>query len=149
MTVSQFDNGYWYATEVKAFAKEIGVPDTSRLRKDELELIVRHYLKTGALSKPKRKLATQKITKDVDRGLSLKRPVRRYTNDRKTKEFLVESAKKIDKQFREKSGARYRLNRWRDLHFRGPHYADVIVSTMILVMYGVVAATSFGFAVTR
>ena len=37
MTVTQFDNGYWYATEIKAFAKTIGIPSVNKLRKDELE----------------------------------------------------------------------------------------------------------------
>jgi hypothetical protein len=26
MTLSQFENGYWYATEVKDFGKTIGIP---------------------------------------------------------------------------------------------------------------------------
>jgi len=26
MTEREFDNGYWYATEIKEFAKKIGVP---------------------------------------------------------------------------------------------------------------------------
>src|SRR6266699_3312137 len=34
MTQAQFDNGYWYATELKEFAKTVGIPSTSRLRKD-------------------------------------------------------------------------------------------------------------------
>jgi len=37
MTSTQFDNGYWYATEIKNFAKRIGIPFASKLRKDELE----------------------------------------------------------------------------------------------------------------
>src|SRR5437870_920369 len=33
MTETQFDNGYWYVTELKDFAARIGVPSASRLRK--------------------------------------------------------------------------------------------------------------------
>jgi hypothetical protein len=37
MTVAEFDNGYWYATEIKEFAQAIGIPHSNKLRKDELE----------------------------------------------------------------------------------------------------------------
>ena len=30
MTLTQFDNGYWYATDLKNFAKTIGIPSTSK-----------------------------------------------------------------------------------------------------------------------
>jgi hypothetical protein len=36
MTVAEFDNGYWYAAEMKDFAQMIGIPHASKLRKDEL-----------------------------------------------------------------------------------------------------------------
>ena len=41
MTQAQFDNGYWYATEITEFAKAIGIPSASRLRKDELEKAIK------------------------------------------------------------------------------------------------------------
>ena len=37
MTLTEFDNGYWYATELKEFAEAIGIPSATKLRKDELE----------------------------------------------------------------------------------------------------------------
>ena len=37
MTPEAFNRGYWYATEIKAFAKEIGITGVTKLRKDELE----------------------------------------------------------------------------------------------------------------
>lgn len=49
MSVEQFDNGYWYATEVRSFAKSIGIPRVSALRKDELEDLIKHFLFTGEL----------------------------------------------------------------------------------------------------
>jgi SAP domain-containing new25 len=52
MSEGQFDNGYWYATEIKAFADEIGVPFASRLRKDEIEAIIKYYLRTGRIRNP-------------------------------------------------------------------------------------------------
>ncbi|MEO8075561.1 MAG: hypothetical protein ABI818_04475 [Acidobacteriota bacterium] len=37
MALSPFDNGYWYATELKTFAKTIAILSASKLRKDEIE----------------------------------------------------------------------------------------------------------------
>lgn len=54
MTEEQFENGYWYALEVKAFADEIGIPLASRLRKDELEDLIRRFLRTGEVKGPTR-----------------------------------------------------------------------------------------------
>ena len=114
MSLSQFDNGYWYATEIKAFAKDIGIVGISKLRKDELEILIRKFLKTGAVSKSQRHLSNLDGAKDSVIGLSLKLPVRKYTNNKETKDFIVKFAKKMDKDFKEKPGARYRLNRWRE-----------------------------------
>ncbi len=114
MTLEQFDNGYWYAVELKAFARKIGIPSSSVLRKDELEKAIKHFLKTGKKSTRVRRNLEKKVSKDVHRGLTLRLPVVNYTNDPETKDFIVREAKKIDPDFRERSGARYRLNRWRE-----------------------------------
>ena len=114
MTLSQFDNGYWYATEVKAFARDIGIVGTSKLRKDELEILIRRFLKTGRISKPQRNLSGVEGVKDSALGLKPSLRIRRYTNDKATKNFILTHAKKVDNGFKEKSGARYRLNRWRE-----------------------------------
>ena len=114
MTVKQFDNGYWYATEIKAFADEIGIPAASKLRKDELEELIKHFLLTGKVRNPTRKNLSRSGVRDVERGLSLKLPVVNYTNDRETKDFIVQEALKIAPKLKRKSGARYRLNRWRE-----------------------------------
>ena len=37
MTLRAFDNGYWYATELRAFAVEMRIPLANKLRKDQLE----------------------------------------------------------------------------------------------------------------
>src|SRR6266436_640276 len=114
MTVEQFDNGYWYALEIKAFADDIGIPAASKLRKDELEELIKHFLRTGSIRKPTRKTLSRSGVRDVARGLSLKLPVVNFTNDRETKDFIVEEALKIAPKLKRKSGARYRLNRWRE-----------------------------------
>ncbi len=114
MTLAQFDNGYWYATEIKEFADTIGVPSASKLRKDELEKAIRHFLQTGKIESPTKRSLSHPGVKDVDRGLSLDLPVVVYTNDKETKDFLEREALKIAPAFKRKSGARYRLNRWRE-----------------------------------
>lgn len=114
MTVKQFDNGYWYAVEIKAFADEIGIPRASKLRKDELEDLIKHFLRTGLIKTPVRKILSRSGIRDVEKGLTLKLPVVNYTNDRETKDFIVEEALKIAPKLKRKSGARYRLNRWRE-----------------------------------
>ena len=113
MTQAQFDKGYWYATELKEFAKTIGIPSASRLRKDELEKAIKVFLKAGIKSPIKRSLPTFGI-KDVEQGLSLSLPVAVYTNDKETKDFLEREAQNLVPGLKRKSGARYRLNRWRE-----------------------------------
>ncbi len=114
MTLSQFENGYWYAIQLKEFGKAIGIPSASKLRKDELERAIRSFLVTGKARNPtKRNLSTSGI-KDVERGLSLELAVVRYTNDKETKSFLEREARKCVPGLKRKSGVRYRFNRWRE-----------------------------------
>lgn len=114
MTVEEFDNGYWYATEVREFAAEIGIPGAGKLRKDELEKAIRAFLKTGRAENPVRRDLTRSGEKDLDKGLSLDLPVVNYTSNKQTKDFIVAEANKIVPGLKKKSGARYRLNRWRE-----------------------------------
>ena len=114
MTEEQFDNGYWYATEIKTFADEIGIPSASKLRKDEIEAIIKHYLRTGRLRTPNRKILSQSSLRDTEKGLTLALPVVGYTSNKETKDFIVREALKIAPNLKRKSGARYRLNRWRE-----------------------------------
>ena len=114
MTLRQFDHGYWYATEIKRFAQSLGLPSAHKLRKDELEKAIRHFLAHGKVMSPTKRDLSRSGTKDVDRGLRLDLPVILYTNDRETKAFLEREARRLDRTFKRRSGARYRLNRWRD-----------------------------------
>jgi hypothetical protein len=109
MTQAQFDNGYWYATELKEFAKAIGIPSASRLRKDELEKAIKVFLKSGKIERPTKRSLSTLGAKDVEQGLSLSLPIVVYT-----KEFLEREAQKLVPGLKRKSGARYRLNRWRE-----------------------------------
>lgn len=114
MTPAQFDNGYWYATELKDFAKRIGIRSTSKLRKDEIERAVKMFLKSGKIAEPNRTRRSPTGPKDVDRGLRLDLRVVVYTNDKETKRFIERAAQELAPGLKRKSGARYRLNRWRE-----------------------------------
>lgn len=114
MTAAQFDNGYWYATELKELAKRIGIPSANKLRKDELERAIKLFLETGKIKPPTRRNLSNSGTRDVDRGLRLDLPVVVYTNDTETKDFLERESQKLVPGLKRKSGARYRLNRWRE-----------------------------------
>ncbi|MEP6820138.1 MAG: SAP domain-containing protein [bacterium] len=114
MTVTQFDNGYWYATEIKEFAKSIGIPSANKLRKDELERAIKLFLDTGKLKSPTKRSVSASGKKDVERGLRLDLPVVVYTNEKETKEFLERESQKLAPGLKRKSGTRYRLNRWRE-----------------------------------
>jgi hypothetical protein len=114
MTLTQFDHGYWYATELKDFAETIGIPSAGKLRKDELERAIKVFLQTGRIeSSTKRSLSTSGV-RDVERGLTLDLRVVVYTNDTTTKDFLEREALRLAPGLKRKSGARYRLNRWRE-----------------------------------
>ena len=114
MTIRQFDNSYWYADEIKLFAKSIGIENSSKLRKDELEKLIKHFLLTGNIQKSSRKNVLKSGIRDLDKGLSLKLPVIHYTSNKVTKDFIVKQALRIAPDLKLRSGARYRLNRWRD-----------------------------------
>jgi len=93
MTQAQFDNGYWYATELREFAKTIGIPSARGLRKDELEKAIKVFLNAGKIeSLAKRRLSTSGI-KDVEQGLSLSLPVAVYTSDKEPRISLKEKPK--------------------------------------------------------
>src|SRR3954470_16563126 len=89
MSEKQFDNGYWYATQIKAFAKQLGIKGSAKLRKDELEDLIRHFLRTGKIKNSSRKTIQKKGIKDIDKGLHSKLIVVNYTSDKQTKDFII------------------------------------------------------------
>lgn len=114
MTVEEFDCGYWYAVDIKAFAKEIGISPISKLRKDELEELIRHFLKTGKVKRAERKTNAKSKVKDNELGLSLTLEIINYADIEETKDFIMREAQKIVPNLKKKYGAQYRLNRWRE-----------------------------------
>ena len=129
MTVDEFDTGYWYALALKRFAKALGIGASARMRKDELEAAIRSYLVTGKYPRVEPRRVLRGIPKDVERGLRLDLPIRRYTNDARTKTFIETQARKLSPAHRQRSGARYRLNRWREQRIaagKTPTYGDLV-----------------------
>jgi hypothetical protein len=114
MTVEQFDNGYWYATELKEFAKTLAIPGFNKLRKDELERAIKIFLTSGRIKNAVKRNLSRSGETDIERGLSLDLPVVNYTSNKETKDFIVNAANKIAPGLKRRSGARYRLNRWRE-----------------------------------
>lgn len=128
MTVAHFDNGYWYAVDLKRFARAIGIVSAGRLRKDQLEPAIRRFLRTRCIPSAPQPPA-HRGDRDVDLGLHPGRRVLRYTNDPETKAFLEREAAKLSSSYRRRSGARYRLNRWREAQLasgRRISYRDLV-----------------------
>src|SRR5262245_14957772 len=129
ITETEFDNGYWYAVDLKKFAEEIGVPSASRLRKDELEQAVKHFFRTGETRNFANRAMTKSGRRDIDVGLRLDLPVVHYTSNRQTKDFIEREAAKLVPGFKRKSGTRYLLNRWRETQLsqgRRLTYGDLV-----------------------
>lgn len=129
ITKPQFDNGYWYTDEIKAFARELGIPNSSKLRKDELEKIIREFIRTGKISSTIRRNITRSGLKDYELGLKPALRIINYTSNKQTKQFIEKEALKIRPGLKKKSGARYRLNRWREEQLNQGNkitYADLI-----------------------
>ena len=129
MTVREFDNGYWYVDELRDFANQIGIPEATSLRKDEIERAIVAFLRTGTISLPTRRALRKTGAKDLERGLNLKLRIEHYTSNRETKDFIVREARKMAPEVREKSGVWYRLNRWREEQITNgnrPRYGDLV-----------------------
>jgi SAP domain-containing new25 len=135
MTLREFENGYWYLDQLKDFAERIGIPAAKKLRKDELEMAIVAFLRTGAAALPTKRALRRTGVKDVERGLHLKRRIENYTSNRETKDFIIEQARLMAPGVREKSGVWYRLNRWREEHIASgehPTYADLVRQYLVL-----------------
>ena len=114
MTLRAFDNGYWYAAELREFAINVRIPFASKLRKDQLETAIRDLLFTDGAKVEMISITPKQGPRDVDRGLHLDLPVIHYTSNKETKLFIEREAAKIQPGFNRASGTRYLLNRWRE-----------------------------------
>jgi hypothetical protein len=129
MTLRDFENGYWYLEQLKNFAGRIGIPAAKKLRKEELEKAIVTFLRTGKAALPTKRSLRRIGVKDADCGLNLTLRIEHYTCTCETKEFIVEQARLMVPEVREKRGVWYRLNRWREEQTTGgkhPTYGDLV-----------------------
>ncbi|KZL09100.1 hypothetical protein PsAD2_04104 [Pseudovibrio axinellae] len=110
MSVEEFDGGYFYAADLKEFAREIGI-SVGNFRKIELEELIREYLQTGVV--PSRKPVPPRKAGAERDELRADNPIVNYVGDRKTKAFLYELIADKAEGLRDKSGQWYWLNDWR------------------------------------
>ncbi len=110
MSVAEFDAGYFYATDLKAFAREIGI-SVGNFRKTELEDLIREFLATGNVP-VKKPVLPRKSGADRDE-LAANVAVINYVGDKKTKQFLLELVAQTGGDLKNKSGQWYWLNDWR------------------------------------
>ncbi len=110
MSVEAFDSGYYYAAELKDFAREIGIK-VGNFRKVELEELIREYLVTGRA--PTRKPTMPRRSGKGRDPLLADAPVVDYVGDKKTKSFLLALVQAVAPGLKDKSGQWYWLNDWR------------------------------------
>ncbi|MDE0241308.1 MAG: hypothetical protein OXQ84_14135 [bacterium] len=125
MSVEEFDDNYFYAAELKTFARQLGIA-VGRRRKLELEALVREFLRTGtappAKSEPDRRSGGSR-----DR-LAAETIVRAYVDDRRTKALIRDLVHAHVPTLRDKSGQWYWLNEWRRTQLQAGQritYADL------------------------
>lgn len=116
MSVEEFEKGYFYATELKAFAKELGI-DVGTLRKNEVEDHIKARL-SGSKDTPLPKSVSNRKTGGSRDRLLPDSYVVNYVSDKATKAFLKEEISKRDPDLKDKSGQWYWLNDWRKEQIR-------------------------------
>ena len=135
MTLRAFDNGYWYAAELREFAVKMRIPFASKLRKDQLETAIKDLLFADGAKVEAISVTPKQGPRDVDRGLHLDLPVVHYTSNKETKSFIEREAAKIQPGFKRASGTRYLLNRWREEQIaagRRITYRDLVLQAIAL-----------------
>ena len=110
MSVEEFDGGYFYAAELKAFARRLGIA-VGRRRKLELEALIRDFLRTRVVPVPAPE--PRRRSGDERDRLAAATVVRNYVDDRTTKDFLRGLVRVHAPSRRDKSGQWYWLNDWR------------------------------------
>ena len=108
MAIKEFENKYWYMTELKALAKSLELPFDSKIRKDQLEQMIIQFLKTGTVNK-KHKFRSTSRNKDILNNNSY---VENFSNKKETWEFIHSEMDSRVPGLKPKSGAKYWLNRW-------------------------------------
>ena len=108
MTIKEFENKYWYMSELKALAKSLEIPFDSRTRKDQLEDMIIQFLEIGTVNK-KNSFRIKNRNIDILNNHSY---VKNFRNKKETWEFINSEMDKRVPGLKPKSGAKYWLNRW-------------------------------------
>jgi hypothetical protein len=116
MSVEEFEKGYFYMTELKAFAKELGI-NVGTLRKNEVEEYIKARL-SGSSDTPLPKSVSNRKTGGSRDRLLPDSYVVNYVSDKATKAFLREEISKRNPKLKDKSGQWYWLNDWRKKQIR-------------------------------
>ena len=104
MSVEEFDGGYFYAADLKAFARQLGIA-VGRRCKLELEALIRDYLRTGIVP-PAMPVPGRRSGNGRDE-LAAETVVRTYVDDRRTKDFLRDLVHARAPSLEDKSGQWY------------------------------------------
>ena len=110
MSVAEFDAAYFYASDLRKFAVELGI-SVGNFRKNEVESLIREFLVTGVVPAKKPTLP-RKDNKSRD-VLEEQTIVVNYVGDKTTKSFLLALVWERNPHARNKSGQWYWLNDWR------------------------------------
>ncbi|WP_277056431.1 SAP domain-containing protein, partial [Treponema socranskii] len=84
MTIKEFENKYWYMSELKAFAKSLEIPFDSKIRKDQLEKMIIQFLETGTVNQ-KNRFRSKNRDRDILNNSSY---VENFSNKKETWEFI-------------------------------------------------------------
>lgn len=127
MSLNEFESGYFYAKEIRSFAKTLGIT-TENLKKNEIEIHIKACLFGDAtplpVAIPNRK---NKSSRDL---LTIDTPVINYVSDKKNKNFLLAETEKQFGKLADKSGQWYWINSWRkERILNGVHltYHDLVL----------------------
>src|SRR5262245_37668359 len=111
MTLEEFEKNYWYLKEIREFGVSLGIADAKKLRKDQLEAMIKEFLVSGII--PTAPFVKKKIgPKDSASKLTLTLPVIRFTFDYLTLNFLESEIAKKNSDLKAKSGEKYWIARW-------------------------------------
>jgi len=125
MTITEFENTYWYMSELKAFAKSLKIPVDSKIRKDQLEKTIIQFLETGTVNQ-KNRFRSKNRDRDILNNSSY---VENFSNKKETWAFIHSEMDKRIPGLKPKSGAKYWLNRWIEdklSHGKKITYDDVV-----------------------
>ena len=108
MTIKEFENKYWYMSELKVLAKSLQIPFNSKIRKDQLEVLIIQFLETETVNQ-KNSFRSKSRNRDILNNSSY---VENFSNKKETWEFINSEMDKRVPALKPKSGVKYWLNRW-------------------------------------